>query len=334
MTIMRVLELASPAPVENHPLVLRERDQPRPRRGQLLVRVLACGVCHTDLHIVEGDIRPHAYPRVPGHQVVGDVIALGEGVQGWQPGDRIGVPWLHRACGVCDFCGRGEENLCPDAAFTGMDVDGGFAEGMLAEAAFALRMPAEWAAQESAPLLCAGIIGYRSLCKADLAPGETLGLVGFGASAHLALQVAAGWGCPVFVFTRSEAHRRHALSLGATWAGSIEDTPPSPLDRAILFAPDGALIPATLTHLRPGGTLAVNAIHMSDIPAMSFPLIYGERTLRTVANATFQDGVDFLALARGNPLRVDTRAYDLREANEALCDVKASRLDGAAVLIP
>ena len=331
---MRVLEIDSPAPAESRPLRLRQREMPRPGRGQLLVRVEACGICHTDLHLAEGDLPLRARPRIPGHQVVGQVLALGEGVQGWQEGERVGVPWLHRACGACDFCRRGEENLCPGAVFTGWHVDGGFAEAMLAEAAFALRLPGGRSAQECAPLLCAGIIGYRSLRKADLAPGECLALVGFGASAHLALQVATGWGCPVVVFTRSEAHRRHARSLGAVWAGGIEDAPPQSIDRAILFAPSGALVPAVLAHLRPGGTLAVNAIHMSDIPAMAFALIYGERTLRSVANATYQDGVEYMSLASRQHFQVSTRAYDFESANAALADIKAARLDGAAVLLP
>jgi propanol-preferring alcohol dehydrogenase len=331
---MRALEIDSPAPVQTRPLHLREREVPRPARGQLLVRVAACAVCHTDLHLAEGELPLSTRPRIPGHQVVGEVLALGEGVASWREGDRVGVPWLHRACGACDSCRRGEENLCPQAVFTGWHVDGGFAEAMLAEAAYALHLPGDRPAQECAPLLCAGIIGYRSLRQADLAPGECLALVGFGASAHLALQVAAGWGCPVLVFTRSEAHRRHARSLGAAWAGGIEDTPPMSIDRAILFAPSGALVPAVLAHLRPGGTLAVNAIHMSDIPAMPFALIYGERTLRTVANATYRDGVEFLDLANRQHFQVTTRAYDFDSANAALADIKAARLDGAAVLLP
>jgi alcohol dehydrogenase, propanol-preferring len=331
---MRVLELDSPAPVEGHPLFLRERARPRPGRGQLLVRVLACAVCHTDLHLVEGDLRMAVYPRVPGHQVVGEVIEAGDGVQGWGRGDRVGVPWLHRTCGICEFCRRGEENLCPEAVFTGLHVDGGFADALLAESAYALHLPAEWVPEKAAPLLCAGIIGYRALRIADLAPGERLGLVGFGASAHLALQVAAGWGCPVLVFTRSEAHRRHAIALGAAWAGTIDDIPPVPLDRAIVFAPAGELVPATLAYLRPGGTLAINAIHMSSIPSMPYERIYGERTLRSVANATYRDGVDFLALAGERDLHVTTQAYPLEQANQALADLKASRLEGAAVLIP
>jgi propanol-preferring alcohol dehydrogenase len=332
--VLRALELDSPALVETQPLVLRQRARPKPEPGQLLVRVLACAVCRTDLHLVEGDLRSPAYPRVPGHQIAGEVIEIGGRVEGWRPGDRVGVPWLHRTCGTCEFCQRGEENLCQQAVFTGLHVDGGFAEYMLAEAAFSLHLPAEWSPEKAAPLLCAGIIGFRSLRKADLAPGERLGLVGFGASAHLALQVAAGWDCPVFVFTRSEAHRRQALSLGAAWAGTIDDLPPVRLDRAIIFAPAGELVPAALAHLRPGGTLAINAIHMSPIPSMPYERIYGERTLRSVANATFRDGVEFLALARQRDLRVSTQTYPLERANQALADLKASRLDGAAVLIP
>ncbi len=329
---MRVYQVEAPATIEAGGLVRVARLKPDPGPGQLLLKVLACGVCHTDLHIAEGDIRPPRYPVVPGHQAVGAVEAVGEGVTGWQVGDRAGVPWLHAACGECDFCQRGQENLCPEARFTGFHVDGGFAEYMVAEARYALPIPPELEDGAVAPLLCAGIIGYRSLRLADLQPGERLGLVGFGASAHLAIQVARHWGCEVYVFTRSESHRRLARELGAVWVGGAEDEPPAPLDRAVIFAPAGHLVPKTLAKLRPGGTLAINAIHMSPIPEMPYRLIYGERTLRSVANATYRDGVAFLRLAAEIPVRAHVVLYPLDRVNQALRDLKASRVDGAAVV--
>lgn len=311
---------------------LEERPVPQPRAGQVLIEVQVCGVCHTDLHTVEGDITPPDYPITPGHQVVGRIAALGEGVTTWRVGQRVGLPWLYAACGECEFCRRGEENLCPQARFTGFHADGGYAEFMLADARYVLSLPEGVSDEQTAPLLCAGIIGYRSLHKADLQPGERLGLFGFGASAHLAIQVARHWGCPVYVFTRSAEHRQHALDLGAAWAGGAEDEAPERLDRAVIFAPAGALVPLALEKLRPGGTLAINAIHMSPIPQMPYSLIYGERTLRSVANATYQDGVEFLRLAAEIPVRADTQVYRLEEARRALDDLKHSRIRGEAVL--
>ena len=331
---MNALRLSKPQPIENAPLIAATLPRPEPGPGQLLVKVHVCGICHTDLHTVEGDISPPVLPLTPGHQVVGDVEALGDGVHGWKRGDRVGVAWLHRACRSCEFCRRGEENLCAQAEFTGFNVDGGYAEFMLADAGFALRLPEGIGDEAAAPLLCAGIIGYRSLHKADLQRGETLGLVGFGASAHIAIQIARHWGCTVFVFTRSDGHRKLARDLGAVWVGGAEDQAPAALDRAILFAPSGPLVPVVLEKLRPGGTLAINAIHLSPIPEMPYRLIYGERTLRSVANATYQDGVEFMRLAAEIPVRTSTQAYPLSEANRALLDLKHSRIDGAGVLLP
>jgi propanol-preferring alcohol dehydrogenase len=265
---------------------------------------------------------------------VGVIEELGDGAEDWGFGDRIGVPWLYRACGTCDHCARGEENLCDQAQFTGFHVDGGYAEFMVADARYVLPLPDRLSDEEVAPLLCAGIIGYRSLHKSDLQPGERLGLVGFGASAHLAIQVAIYWGCEVYVFTRSESHRQLAMDLGAAWVGGSEDRAPLPLDRAILFAPVGDLVPVMLEKIRPGGTLAINAIHLSPIPEMEYRVIYGERTLRSVANATYRDGVEFLRLATEIPVKVSMRKYALEEANQALNDLKNSRIDGAGVLLP
>ena len=332
---MRAMRLNKPKPVEEAPLELVDLPVQEPGAGMLRLRVKACGVCHTDLHIVEGDIHPPHLPITPGHQVVGIVDAIGEELlpAPVQIGDRVGVPWLYWTDGTCGFCRRGEQNLCPNARFTGFDVDGGFADYMLAHTGFVLSLPESIPDEAAAPLLCAGIIGYRSLRQADLQPGERLGLIGFGASAHLAIQVARYWGCEVYVFTRAKQHRQHALELGAAWAGGLEDEAPSLVDRAIIFAPSGLLVPTTLEKIRPGGTLAINAVYMSDIPQMPYRLIYGERTLRSVANATYQDGVEFLQLAAEIPVQADTSVYPLEDANRALVDLKYSKLNGEAVLV-
>ena len=329
---MRAMQLSNHALVEQQPLELVSLPNPQPGSGQIRVNVQVCGVCHTDLHTVEGDINPPRMPIIPGHQVVGIVDAVGKSVNQLMIGQRVGIPWFHSACGVCDFCLTGNENLCAQAQFTGYHLDGGFAEYMLAEADSVLRLPAAIVDEQAAPLLCAGIIGYRSLLKADLQPGERLGLVGFGASAHLAIQVARHWGCENYVFTRSMDHRRHAESLGAHWVGGAEDVPPKQLDRAVIFAPAGDLVPKILERIRPGGTVAINAIHMSPIPEIAYKLIYGERTLRSVANATYQDGVEFLRLAAKIPIISTVQSYALEDANQALSDIKYSQIIGEAVL--
>jgi propanol-preferring alcohol dehydrogenase len=331
---MRVIQLEKSRSIETAPLVETERPIPQPKAGELLLRIQACGICHTDLHTVEGDIHPPALPIVPGHQVIGLVEAKGEGVQSWAVGDLAGIPWLYEACGTCEHCLRGDENLCVEAAFTGFHRDGGYAEWMIARSVYALHIPDGLTPEAAAPLLCAGIIGYRSLRKADVQPGERLGLVGFGASAHLAIQIAQAWDCETYVFTRSTEHRQLALRLGAAWVGGTEEEAPYDLDRAVIFAPAGELVPVMLTKLRPGGTLAINAIHMSPIPEMEYSLLYGERTLRSVANATYQDGVDFLDWAVNIPVETTTQVYPLEEANRALKDLKESRINGAGVLVP
>ncbi len=299
-----------------------------------------CGVCHTDLHLVEGDIYPPHFPVTPGHQVVGVIDAMGEppsdkreGSPVLAVGQRVGVPWLYSTCGDCEFCRRGEENLCQSAKFTGFHVDGGFAEYMLADARFVLPLSEQLSDEQAAPLLCAGIIGYRSLRKAEIQPGEQVGLFGFGASAHLAIQVAQYWGCTVSVFTRSKLHQKHALELGAAWAGEASSGGVHALDRAVIFAPVGELVPIALEKIRPGGTVAINAIHMSDIPSFPYQVVYGERTLRSVANATYQDGVDFLNLAVKAGIRSTVCSYPLKDVNLALSDLKASRFNGEAVLV-
>ena len=331
---MRAARLHEPADISEAPLEIEQVPKPEPDERELLLRVRVCGACHTDLHIAEGDVEPPDYPIIPGHQVVGEVVEVGPEVEGWALGDQVGVPWLYRADGTCDFCQRGEENLCPNAEFTGLHRAGGFAEFMVADASYALSIPDSIGDRPAAPLLCAGIIGYRSLRKADLQPGERLGLVGFGASAHLAIQVALHWDCEVYVFSRTESHRELARDLGAAWAGSANDEVPQPLDRAVTFAPVGHLVPTILDKLRPGGTLAINAIHMTPIPEMEYGLIYGERTLRSVTNLTRRDGEEFLELAAEIPIEPTTELYPLDKVNQALEDMKHSRIDGAAVLQP
>ncbi len=331
---MRAQILYAPAPIQQSPLQFLEVPDPLPGRGQILIRVAACGVCHTDLHIVEGELRAPQYPIIPGHQVVGRITAVGPDAGDWAVGERAGVFWMYRSCGECKFCLRGEENLCPRAEFTGLHRNGGYADYALAEADFALRIPENFDVAHATPLLCAGVIGYRSLRKADLQPGEILGLFGFGASAHLALQVARYWGCRVFVFTRGEAHRKLALSLGAEWAGSASDHPPVTLDRAVIFAPSGVLVPEALERIRRGGTVAVNAVFMSNIPEMPYDFLYGERTVRSVANATRRDAAEFLSLAGEIPIRVTADTFPLRDANRVLQMLKDGKVDGAAVLLP
>lgn len=331
---MKSMRLYQYKPAEEKPLILSEVPLPEPRRNQVRLKVRVCGVCHTDLHTVEGDIHSPHLPIIPGHQVVGIVEALGAQVaEKLSIGMRVGVPWLHHACGKCEFCRRGEENLCRQAKFTGFHLDGGFAEAMLAEADFVLPLPEEVTDIQAAPLLCVGIIGYRSLVRAGVSGGERLGLFGFGASAHLAIQLARHWNCEIYVFTRSPQHKKHAEELGAAWVGDATDKPPQSLDRAVIFAPAGHLVPLALEKVRPGGTVAINAIHMSDIPSLPYKLIYGERTLRSVANATYEDGVAFLRLAAEIGIRATTVKYPLWEANQALVYLKHSAINGEAVLV-
>ncbi|MGC1378098.1 MAG: zinc-dependent alcohol dehydrogenase family protein [Anaerolineales bacterium] len=329
---MKALRLHFSAPVDQNPLQSEQVSNPRPGPGQVRVKISVCGVCHTDLHTVEGEIHPPALPITPGHQVVGVIDALGPGVENWEKGQRVGVPWLHAACGTCEFCRRGEENLCPQARFTGFHVDGGYAETLLVDARYALPLPESLSDEQAAPLLCAGIVGYRALKKADIQPGERVGLFGFGASAHLMIQVLRYWGCKVSVFTRDSKHQEHARSLGAVWAGAAGQNPGYWLDRAVIFAPAGELVVRALEQIRPGGTVAVNAIHMSAIPTFPYEKIYGERTLRSVANATYRDGQEFLALAVAAGIESTVNLYPLEQANRALQDLKASRFNGDAVL--
>ncbi len=302
-----------------------------PGPGEIQIAVEACGVCRTDLHIVEGEVAARL-PVVPGHQVVGRVSVLGGGVEGFALGDTVGVGWVASTCGDCAFCRSGRENLCPRAAFTGRDRDGGYAESMVAAARWTYPLPAALPAREAAPLLCAGIIGYRSLLLSQIAPGGRLGLFGFGASAHLAIQVALHWKCEVFAFTREAHHRELARSMGAVWAGEAFDDPGVELDSAVTFAPAGELVPLALSRLARGGTVAVNAIHMTPIPSFDYEALYGERVVRSVMNYTRRDADEFLALAATIPVRAQTEIHALEDANAALLRVKRGQVRGAAVL--
>ncbi|MDQ3812989.1 MAG: zinc-dependent alcohol dehydrogenase family protein [Armatimonadota bacterium] len=329
---MKAMLLRAPAPVAEHPLELADVSLPEPGPGEIRVAVRACGVCHTDLHIVEGDIPSHKLPVIPGHQIVGTVDKIGENVTRFQIGDRVGIPWLHETCGACEYCECDAESLCPNARFTGYDADGGYAEFTVVREDFAVPIPAAFGDAKAAPLLCAGIIGYRALRVSEVQPGQRLGLYGFGASAHIAIQVARHWDCEVFVFTRSEAHRELARQLGAVWTGPAEDESPIRLHSAIIFAPAGGLVPEALRVLDRGGTLALAGITMTPIPQMDYSLLYWERTVRSVANATRQDAAELMRLAGEIPIKTEVEVLPLEQANAALERVKHSQSAGATVL--
>jgi alcohol dehydrogenase, propanol-preferring len=329
---MRAQQLSAAAPIANRPLVEVERPDPLPAGGEVRVRVHACGCCRTDLHVVEGDLELPHLPVVPGHQVVGRVEALGIGCTRLALGDRVGVPWLYHTCGVCEFCVRGEENLCVAADFTGWTVDGGYADAIVVPEDFAVLLPAALDDLAAAPLLCAGVIGYRALRRAEVQPGERVALLGFGASAHLALQVLQHWGCEVVVMTRGEHHRELARELGASWVGAAAESPPSACDRAVVFAPAGELVPVALAAVRPGGTVALAGIHMSDLPVMPYELLWHERSLRSVANMTRADAQEFMDLAAVAGVRVSYEVFALEEANDALLAIATDAVRGAAVL--
>lgn len=324
--------LERPEPIAQRPLRRDASPDPTPGPGEILINVAACGVCRTDLQLVEGDLEPHLLPVVPGHQAVGRVESLGEGVSEWERGERVGVAWLGATCGVCRFCVSGRENLCEQATFTGWDRDGGYAERMTARADFALRIPARFDDLEGAPLLCGGIIGYRSLLLCDIQPGGKLGLYGFGASALLAIQVAVHWGCEVFVTTRSRAEQQRAIAMGAVWAGSYQSRPPALLDAAVTFAPVGHVVVEALKAVDRGGTVAVNAIHLDRVPEFGYDLLWWERRIRSVANFTREDAQAFLDLAASIPIRTVADVYPLTDANIALHRLADGRVEGAAVL--
>jgi alcohol dehydrogenase, propanol-preferring len=313
-------------------LVAEQRPVPIPRAGQLLLRVHACGVCRTDLHVVDGDLPFHGAPLIPGHEIVGEVVAQGEGVS-VPLGTRLGVPWLGYTCGQCEFCSRGEENLCDRARFTGYTLDGGYAEHVVADARYCFELPPSMDDAHVAPLLCAGLIGYRSWRFARDA--QRLGIYGFGAAAHIVAQVARWHGQEIYAFTRpgDRNAQQFAADLGACWTGDSDKQPPVQLDAAIIFAPVGGLVPMALRTLRKGGTLVCGGIHMSDIPAMPYSLLWGERSIRSVANLTRRDGVEFLALAERIPVRTQVETFALADANEALRRLRKGELTGAAVLL-
>ena len=329
---MKAMQLHHTAPADTAPLVLSEVDTPAPGPRQVRLKIHTCGVCHTDLHIVEGDLALPHLPTIPGHQVVGVVDAVGAEVTGHKPGDRLGVPWLYETCGECRYCRAGKENLCEAIRFTGMHANGGFAEYMVVHERFAYPIPDVFCDVEAAPLLCAGVVGYRSLRLSRVQPGQRLGLYGFGASAHVIIQVARHWNCEVFVFTRSEHHRELARSLGAVWAGGAQDDPGVLLDSSIIFAPAGWLVPEALRVLDKGGVLALGGIHMSPIPEMPYDLLWHERTIQSVANSTRQDAIDFLQVAAEIPIKTETELFALDQANETLQRLKRSEINGAAVL--
>jgi len=311
---------------------MMEAPKPVPAAGEVLVRIHACGVCRTDLHVTEGELPPRKSPIIPGHQAVGVVEALGPGALRFQPGARVGIPWLHRTCGICEYCRSGRENLCENATFTGWVEDGGYAEYATAPEGFVYALPEGFADIHVAPLLCAGIIGFRTLRLSGIQPGGRLGMYGFGAAAHVAIQVARHWKIEVYAMTRDPRHRNLALDLGAVWAGDSADTPAAKLDAALIFAPAGELVLAALRTLKRGGTVALGGIHMSPIPQIDYGLLYYERVVRSVANNTRRDGEDFLQIAAEIPIHTEVREFPLEEANEALNALKNDAIRGAAVL--
>jgi propanol-preferring alcohol dehydrogenase len=331
---MRALTLLRPGPLDEEHLRLRDVPVPSPGPDELLLRVSACAVCRTDLQICQGDVPAHRLPLIPGHQAVGRVVSMGGEVTGWQVGERAGVGWLADTCGTCRACRSGRENLCPDARFTGWDRDGGYAEWQTVKADFALRLPDQRSDLDAAPLLCGGVIGYRSLKVAGVEPGSRVGLYGFGASALLTIQVARFWGCEVYAVTRNPAERERARRLGAVWAGGYDEPPPAPLDAAVTFAPAGSVVVAALRALDRGAAVAINAIHLDEIPAFPYELLWWERSIRSVANYTRADAREFLELAARIPIQAEPDPMPLADGLNALRRLAAGQVAGAAVLLP
>jgi propanol-preferring alcohol dehydrogenase len=330
---MKAMILRQFGPIEKIPLELGEMPVPRPGSEDILIKVKVCGVCHTDLHTVEGELPEVKLPVIPGHQVVGIVEGAGQGTGRFKKGDRIGAAWLHYACGKCAFCLSGRENLCENGRFTGYHVNGGYAEYMTIPEKFAYAIPEIFTDEEASPLLCAGIIGYRALRLSEIRQGGCLGLYGFGASAHVAIQVAVHWGCRVYVFSRRKKHQDLARKLGAAWTGTVQEVPPKKTDSAIIFAPAGPLVLDALLNTEKGGTVALAGIYMTPIPEMDYQkYLYHERTLRSVANATRPDGEDLLKIAAEIPIRTTTQVFPLAEANQVLRLLKEGQISGAAVL--
>jgi len=330
---MKAMILRQFGPIEKNPLELAEMPIPQPNPGEILVKVKVCGVCHTDLHTVEGELPEIKLPVIPGHQVVGTVEGGGERARRFKKGARVGVAWLHSVCGKCAFCLNGRENLCDNGRFTGYHANGGYAEYLTVPEKFVYAIPAIFSDEEASPLLCAGIIGYRALRLSEIKPRECLGLYGFGASAHVAIQVAVHWGCRVYVFSRGKEHQDLARKLGAAWTGSAEEKPPTKMNSSIVFAPAGPLALDALANTERGGTVALAGIYMTPIPEMDYQkYIYHERTLRSVANATRQDGEELLEIAAEIPIRTTTQLFPLEEANRVLRLLKQGKISGAAVL--
>ncbi|MFZ0630601.1 MAG: zinc-dependent alcohol dehydrogenase family protein [Acidobacteriaceae bacterium] len=332
---MRAAVLHHPAPIAERPLAIEERPVPVPGPGEALLKVEACGVCRTDLHITAGELKPLRDAVTPGHQIVGRIEKAGPRAEPVESGRRVGVSWLGGTDGTCPLCRKGRENLCDHPTFTGYSVNGGYAEYAIARADFLIPLPEDAAATDLAPLLCAGIIGFRSLRVAEVAPGDRVGLFGFGASAHLAIEVLKFWNCEVYVSTRGASHQQLARDRGATWVGDATERPPVALDSAVTFAPNGDVVVAALASLRKGGIVAINAIHLDRIPQFDYDsLLWGERQMRSVANMTREDGRDFIALAAKIGIRPRTTVFPLEQVNEALAAVAGDRVDGAAVVVP
>ena len=329
---MKACVLRAPARVETNPLAFGEVAVPDPGESEVRVRVHACGVCRTDLHVIEGELAPRKSPVIPGHQVVGAVEKLGRNAKRFAVGARVGVAWLHKTDGTCEYCRAGAENLCNAPEFTGYTVNGGYAEYIVAPERFVYPIPDGFPDEQAAPLLCAGIIGFRSLRLSGLKPGGRLGFYGFGAAAHVAIQVARHWNVEVYASTRDARHQKLALELGAVWAGGTFDQPPKSLDAAIVFAPAGEIVPEALKALKKGGVLVLGGIHMSPIPSFPYDLLYQERMIRSVANNTRQDGEDFLCAAAEIPIRTHVQIFPLRDANRVLNSLKNDAIPGAAVL--
>ena len=331
---MKAAVLTQPAPIDTAPLQLRELPIPEPAPDEIRVRVAACGICRTDLHVVEGELPPQVEHIVPGHQVVGTVDRLGSAATRFREGDRVGIAWLRSTCGVCRYCQAGNENLCPQARFTGYHANGGYAEYAVVREDFAYPLPATLGSAEATPLLCAGIIGYRALQRAEMRPGCRLGLYGFGSSAHIAIQVARHLGCTVYVMTRDERHQQLARQLGATWAGDADAVPPEKLDSAVLFAPVGHLVLPALEALDHGGTLALAGIYLTDIPTLNYERhLFHEKNLRSVTANTRRDGEELLRIAAEIPIRPQTTSFRLEDANRALLQLKRDGIQGSGVLL-
>jgi propanol-preferring alcohol dehydrogenase len=331
---MLAMTLEKTREIEKEPLRLVEKDVPKIKPDEILIRVRVCGICHTDLHTVEGELVLPKLPLIPGHQVVGIVEEIGEKVTRFKKGDRAGMAWLYRTCGKCKYCQEGKENLCENALFTGYHVDGGYAQYTVISQDFAYILPSGFSDEQAAPLLCAGIIGYRALKQSEIKPKRRLGLYGFGASAHVAIQVAVHWGCEVYVFTRSSEHRKLAENLGAVWTGEAKDKAPSKLDSAIIFAPKGELVLDALDSLDRGGTLALAGIYMTPIPQMDYlKYLYYEKMVRSVTASTRKDGEELLQIAAEIPIRTKTIPFPLSEANQALLLLKQGKINGSGVLV-